>query len=96
MENGQFQELVLGHLVKLSQEMTEVKTDIAGIKTELNIVKTDIAGIKAELNIVKTDITGIKAELAGVKSEILALKQSQTRFETKLNTVVEQTAGLIE
>jgi archaellum component FlaC len=92
-----------GDISGVKDDITGIKNEITGMKSEITGIKNEITGMKSEITGIKNEITGIKSEIAGMKSDIMGmkgeikeLKQSQAGFQTKLDLVSEQTAGLIE
>lgn len=55
MENERFQDLVLEHLAKLTQDITELKQDNAGIKQDITELKQDNARIKESVIRIEND-----------------------------------------
>lgn len=92
-----------GDISGVKDDITGIKNEITGMNSEITGIKGEITGMKSEINGMKSEITGIKSEITGMKSDIMGmkgeikeLKQSQAGFQTKLDLVSEQTAGLIE
>ena len=63
---------------------------------KLKPIQNDIKGIHGEIKDMQGNIKGIHGEIKVMQGDITDLKNSQTRFEIKLDNVVEQTANLTE
>lgn len=87
---------IKNEITGMNSEITGIKGEITGIKNEIIGMKSEINGMKSEITGIKSEITGMKSDIMGMKGEIKELKQSQAGFQTKLDLVSEQTAGLIE
>ncbi|MFZ7102725.1 MAG: hypothetical protein ACOWWO_08705 [Peptococcaceae bacterium] len=98
MENEKFQNLVLEHMARLTQEITEIKGEINGVKGEINGVKGEINGIKGEINGIKGEINGIKGEIKKInlkleneiEPKIAALFEGQQIHSAQLNRIEEK------
>jgi chromosome segregation ATPase len=82
LENEKFQDLVLNHLARLTQEMTGVKTDINDLKSDVNDLKSDVSSLKS-------DVKDLKESQQRMESQM-------DRLETKVDLVQTQTAELTE
>ena len=76
---------------ELKAEITELKTDIADVRSEL---KADIADVRSEL---KTDIADVrselKAEIADVRSDISDVRSDIQSLDDRLRNVETAVAG---
>jgi hypothetical protein len=53
MDSERFQEIVIGHLVHITQEITDMKTDIGVLKTDVGVLKTDYSTLKGSIESIK-------------------------------------------
>ncbi|MCL6590961.1 MAG: hypothetical protein K6U80_13535 [Firmicutes bacterium] len=110
MENERFQDLVLEHLAKLTQEITELKTgqeELRKGQEELRISQGELRKGQEELRISQEELRKGQEELEIVQTELRTsikelragmeeLKIRQERVETKLDLVYNHTAQLRE
>ncbi|MFZ5944903.1 MAG: hypothetical protein ACOYVD_12380 [Bacillota bacterium] len=74
MENERFQNLVLEHMARLTQEITAINIEIREIRSEIAEIKGEIAEIKGEIAEIKGEIAEIKGEIAEIKNDISKIK----------------------
>jgi chromosome segregation ATPase len=89
LENEKFQDLVLNHLARLTQEMTGVKTDINDLKSDVNSLKSDVNSLKSDVNSLKSDVKDLKESQQRMESRM-------DRLESKVDLIQTQTAELTE
>ena len=54
----------------LKSDLATVKTDLAGVKTDVAVLKTDMAGVKTDVGVLKTDMADVKTDTAVLKKEV--------------------------
>jgi archaellum component FlaC len=89
LENEKFQDLVLNHLARLTQEMTGVKTDINDLKSDINDLKSDVSDLKSDVSSLKSDVKDLKESQQRMESRM-------DRLETKVDLIQTQTTELTE
>jgi chromosome segregation ATPase len=89
LENEKFQDLVLNHLARLTQEMT-------GVKTDINDLKSDVSSLKSDVSSLKSDVSSLKSDVKDLKESQQRMESRMDRFETKVDLVQTQTAELTE
>ena len=73
----------------LLHKVTNIETDVAVIKTDIVTLKEDVATIQEDLIVMKADVSTLQSDVTEIKSDYKNLTQ-------KVNTILEQTAGLTE
>ena len=77
-----FQEIVLEHLARITQEITTIKTEISTIKTEIAAMKTDIS-------VIKTDVAALKNGQETIKEQTAQLTEFKTATATKFEKLMD-------
>ena len=67
------QDAVLSALTDIKTDIAVMKTDIAGMKTDIAVMKTDIAGMKTDIAVMKTDIAVIHTRLDGLEVDVQSI-----------------------
>ena len=83
MENERFQDLVLEHLAKLTQENTDIKQDISQIKQDNSLLKQDVSSLKQSNAEIKQDVSSLKQSNDEMKQDIQQVKGSLIRIENE-------------
>lgn len=74
MDNEQFQEFVVKHLLKLNDDVSTLKSDVS-------ILKSDVSTLKEDVSILKSDIFTLKEDVSSLKSTVIKI---ETRMEHEL------------
>lgn len=69
MQNEKFQELVLSHLTRLTEDM-------CGLKQDSTTIKQDVAGLKSKLDLVYDHVVQITEVQTANSSRILKLEKT--------------------
>ncbi len=69
------------------RQMREVKLDVEGIDRRLIRVEQDVGTIKQDVKTLKGDVKTLQVDMTDVK-------EGQSRIETKIDTILDNTAGL--
>lgn len=72
---------------KVLEGQTEMKADIAGIKTEIADMKADITGMKTDIAYMKADMAHMKTEMAYMKGEISEANADRAEIRDTLNDI---------
>ena len=92
-ENDRAHGAMVNDITDLKTDMAVVKTDVAGLKADMTVVKTDVAGLKADMAVVKTDVAGLKADVTDLKADMAAVNANTAAVNANmaaLRTLVEQ------
>ena len=81
--------------VKFDQKLQPIKKEIVELKEDMSSVKTEIAGLKEEIAELKEDMSNVKTEIAGLKEEIAELKEDMSNVKTEIGRLNDRTAGVI-
>jgi predicted nuclease with TOPRIM domain len=91
MENEKFQEIVLEHLAKLTQEVTELKTGQQRLEdrqdrmeTKLDRVYENTARLTEEVTVLKNGQAGMEAKLDTISEDMKFLKYKEFENEAEL------------
>lgn len=96
LENEKFQDLVLNHLARLTQEMTGVKTDINDLKSDVSSLKSDVSSLKSDVKDLKESQQRMESRMDRLESKVDNIESQMDRLETKVDLVQTQTAELTE
>ena len=75
-------------------EISELKTDMAQVKTEINELKSDVSELKSDMIQVKAEINELKSDMAQVKTEISELKADVSELKTDMIQVKSEISEL--
>jgi predicted nucleic acid-binding Zn-ribbon protein len=70
------EEKILGILETMSADISELKTDMSGVKTDVSGLKTDMSGVKARLDNVETTMSGVNDRLDNVELTISGMSKN--------------------
>ena len=62
--------LMVVHLEYIRKDISDLKTDMAELKTEVKGVKADISRLKADMAELKTEVKGVKADISELKTDM--------------------------
>ncbi len=71
-------------IAELKSGMAVVKSDIAELKSGMAVVKSDIAELKSDMTVVKSDIAELKSDMTVVKSDIAELKSDIAELKSDI------------
>ena len=66
---------VLGILEVMRTDVSELKTDVSGLKADVSQLKTDMEVMKADVSQLKTDMEVMKADVSQLKTEMDVMNQ---------------------
>ena len=84
-------DLLFEMVAKIAQEITELKSEQAKTFQEISAIKSEQIKTSLELSSIKSEISELRETIASNQQETNARFD---RMEQKLNTVIEQVAGL--
>ena len=96
MEPKRFEELVLSHLARLTEDMSGLKSDVSGLKQDVSILKDDVAGLKQDVSVLKDDVAGLKQKLDLVYDHVVVLTENQTVDSKRITKVEKDNTSLAE
>ena len=86
----EFQEFVVGQFGKLTTEIADVRTDLAGVRIELSDVRLDVAGVQTGLadlrHEMQTGFRELRTEIAEIKGILEPLAKA---FDNDAEKIVE-------
>ncbi len=80
----------------LKADVSELKTDVAGLKTDVSELKTDVAGLKTDVAVLQTDVEGLKTNVATLQTDVEGLKTNVATLQTDVEGLKTDVAGLKE
>jgi archaellum component FlaC len=89
MQNEKFQELVLSHLTRLTEDM-------CGLKQDTTTIKKDVAGLKQDTATLKQDVTELKSKLDLVYDHVVQITEVQTANLNRILKLENTTGSLAE
>ncbi|HBK69686.1 MAG TPA: hypothetical protein DDZ91_13665 [Firmicutes bacterium] len=96
MQNEKFQELVLSHLTRLTEDMFGLKQDVAELKQDTTTLKQDVAGLKQDTATLKQDVAGLKSKLDLVYDHVVQITEVQTANSNRILKLEKTTDSLSE
>ncbi|HBT17209.1 MAG TPA: hypothetical protein DEB05_09675 [Firmicutes bacterium] len=103
MQNEKFQELVLSHLTRLTEDMfglkqdvAELKQDTTTLKQDVTELKQDVAGLKQDTATLKQDVAGLKSKLDLVYDHVVQITEVQTANSNRILKLEKTTDSLSE
>ena len=80
-------------LVRLTRDVSGLKTDVSGLKTDVAVLKTDVAVLKTDVAVLKTDVAVLKADVAVLKADVAELKQDMGEVKATLVEILRRLPG---
>ncbi len=62
---------------KILSLLTQVVTDVSGLKSDFAELKSDVAELKSDVAVLKSDVAELKSDVAVLKSDVAELKVTQ-------------------
>jgi chromosome segregation ATPase len=91
LENEKFQDLVLNHLVELTQEITEVKSDVKDLKESRQQLNSKIDTIQTQTAQSTEDLSALSAKMDQGFSDVVEVQKSLLEMygehEAKIRTL---------
>jgi chromosome segregation ATPase len=88
LENEKFQDLVLNHLARLTQEMTGVKTDINDLKSDVSSLKSDAKDLKESQQRMESRMDRLETKVDLIQTQTAELTEFKTDTTKKLNQLI--------
>lgn len=76
MSDREILQLILAETQDMNKRISNIETDVSGLKTDMTEVKEDIAELKTDMTEVKADIVELKTDMSDMK--IVTERLSQT------------------
>jgi uncharacterized protein YoxC len=76
LENEKFQDLVLNHLAKLTQEITEVKLDVKDLKESQQQLQSKVDTIQTQTAQLTEDLSVLSAKMNHGFSDVVEVQKS--------------------
>ena len=74
--------------------VSDIKTDVSGLKNDVAELKTDVSGLKNDVAELKTDVSGLKNDVAELKTDVSGLKNDVAELKTDVSALKENFVGL--
>jgi chromosome segregation ATPase len=81
LENEKFQDLVLNHLARLTQEMT-------GVKTDINDLKSDVKDLKESQQRMESRMDRLESKVDLIQTQTAELTELKTDTTGKLDQLI--------
>ncbi|MCG8482340.1 MAG: hypothetical protein MJA31_03450 [Clostridia bacterium] len=62
---------------KIFDLMTQMYSEIRGIKTDVSTLKTDVSTLKTDVSTLKTDVSTLKTEMKNVSNTVVKIENEQ-------------------
>jgi hypothetical protein len=96
MENDKFQELVLNHLVRLTQDNTGIKQNIAGIEKNVTGIGQDIHTINQRLEKVETAVIRIENDHGEKLKALFDAREAQIDVNERIFDALNRIEGKVD
>lgn len=77
-----FEEQVIGAL-------TQLQSDVSGLKVDFTDLKTDVSGLKADVTNLKSDVSDIKKDIGELKTDVRRLEILHEVTDGKIDQIIE-------
>lgn len=81
MDNEQFQEFVVKHLLKLNDDVSTLKSDVSTLKEDMSTIKSDVSTLKEDVSTLKEDVSTLKEDVSTLKNTV---RKIETRMENEI------------
>ena len=71
------EEKILSLLTQVVTDVSGLKSDFAELKSDVAVLKSDVAELKSDVAVLKSDIAELKSDVAVLKSDVAELKVTQ-------------------
>lgn len=96
MENEKFQGLVLEHLARITQEVTELKNGQQRLESRMDAVELRLDKIDSCLDKIDSRLDNVESRLDKIESRLDNVESRLNTAEQNLGLIKEQTAILLE
>jgi chromosome segregation ATPase len=69
----------------ISQQTSDLRQDISGIKLDISELKEDVAGFKDDMVTVKQDVSGLRDDVTSLKQDVSSLNKHVKRIDKKID-----------
>ncbi len=71
------EEKILSLLTQVVTDVSGLKSDFAELKSDVAVLKSDVAELKSDVAVLKSDVAELKSDVAVLKSDVAELKVTQ-------------------
>ena len=83
-----------GDITQVKTDVAVLKTDVAELKTDVAVLKTDVAELKTDVAVLKTDVAELKTDVAILKTDMVWLKDGFTELSRKMSALGDDMSRL--
>ena len=83
----EFEKAVMQKLDLMCNDISELKTDVFGLKKDVSELKTDVSGLKKDVSELKTDVSGLKKDVSELKTDVSGLKKDVSQLKTEVTDI---------
>ena len=87
MTSDQKLDLILDKLQVLSDDVAELKTEVAELKDDVAVLKIEVAELKGDVAVLKTDVANLKGDVAVLKTDVSKLQTEMTEVQSNMQTL---------